>query len=408
MNQKELEQITQWIKEATTKPNADENIQLILKLASNSITQDKVENLVKPTNPDTKSFITYFTKKEIAKMSKTFKTEFIANGLAALVLKRQRSKNCFIFVVRYRRGEYSICVSANTMEKAKERFIEATTPQNIDQYRVKKKAGEQHSFEKITREWLASKDGTIDSRTLRDYVMNCETRIIPILGERKISTITTNDLKQIIDSHQGRVIETLQTILKGIMSYAIANGEILYNPMQAIKFRKAKRENRRALTIEEQATFHERVSLPEFAPYRKLLLLQYDFGLRPVEFTDARFDGNFLIALNAKHKTSDGDKVYKKIPIPKQARIHIDITEPIECPFALDTLNRIFKKVLQDSTVTQYYLRHTYATTCIQYVRPDIVDTWMGDSSERLVGRVYTHFPDKFMTAQMDLVQFEF
>lgn len=52
--QRELEQITQWIKEATTKPNADENIQLILKLASNSITQDKVENLVKPTNPDTK------------------------------------------------------------------------------------------------------------------------------------------------------------------------------------------------------------------------------------------------------------------------------------------------------------------------------------------------------------------
>ena len=130
--------------------------------------------------------------------------------------------------------------------------------------------------------------------------------------------------------------------------------------------------------------------------------------MRPVELTDAHFEGNFLIALNAKHKTSDGDKVYKKIPIPEQARIHIDITEPIECPFALDTLNRIFKKVLQDSTVTQYYLRHTYATTCVQYVRPDIVDTWMGDSSERLVGRVYTHFPDKFMTNQMDLVQFEF
>ena len=54
--------------------------------------------------------------------------------------------------------------------------------------------------------------------------------------------------------------------------------------------------------------------------------------------------------------------------------------------------------------LTQYFLRHTFATTCVQYVRPDIVDTWMGDSSERLVGRVYTHFPDKFMTNQMDLV----
>ena len=46
--------------------------------------------------------------------------------------------------------------------------------------------------------------------------------------------------------------------------------------------------------------------------------------------------------------------------------------------------------------------------TYVQYVRPDIVDTWRRDSSESLVGRVYTHFTDKFMTNQMDLVQFEF
>ena len=42
------------------------------------------------------------------------------------------------------------------------------------------------------------------------------------------------------------------------------------------------------------------------------------------------------------------------------------------------------------------FLRHNFSTTCQQYVRPDIVDVWMGDSSERVVGRVYTHFPDKF------------
>ena len=71
-------------------------------------------------------------------------------------------------------------------------------------------------------------------------------------------------------------------------------------------------------------------------------------------------------------------------------------------------LFKIFKNVLQDKEVTQYFLRHTFATTSTQYVRPDIVDTWMGDSSERLVCRVYTHFPDKFMRDQMDLVQFVF
>ena len=32
---------------------------------------------------------------------------------------------------------------------------------------------------------------------------------------------------------------------------------------------------------------------------------------------------------------------------------------------------------------------------------------WMGDSSEWLVGRVYTHFEDDFMYEQMQNVKFE-
>lgn len=402
MTTAELNLTSNYIQTLASGPDATERIGLFL---SNLLVQSKGSDFEPEKSVSCK--IT-FTKKELNRMSKTFKTEFISNGLAAHVLKRQRSKNCTIFLIRYRRGEYNIVVSGNTMEKAKERFIEATSAKNIDKYRINKKGAAKHTFEKIARDWLASKSGTIDSRTHRDYVMNCESRIIPILGQRKITTITTNDLKQIIDAYHGRVVETLQTILKGIMNYAIANGEITYNPMQAIKFKKVKRETRRALTTEEQQTFHNRILLPEFEPYRKLLLLQYYFGLRPFELTDARFDGDFLIVLNAKHKTAEGNKVYKKIPIPQQARKYIDINEPIECTCALDTLNRVFKRLMQDKEVTQYFLRHTFATTCLQYVRPDIVDTWMGDSSERLVGRVYTHFPDKFMRDQMDLVQFEF
>ena len=34
-----------------------------------------------------------FTKKELSRMSNTFRTEFISNGFAAHVLKRQRSQN---------------------------------------------------------------------------------------------------------------------------------------------------------------------------------------------------------------------------------------------------------------------------------------------------------------------------
>ena len=190
------------------------------------------------------------------------------------------------------------------------------------------------------------------------------------------------------------------------MHYAEANGFITYNPMKAIAFKKIKRKTRRALTEEEQKKFFQRIQLEEFAIYRQPLLLEYFFGLRPWELTDARFEGDFLIALNAKHK-DDGEAVYKKIPIPQQAKEMLDITAPIVLPCTLDHLNRKFKKLLEDEKVTQYYLRHTFSTICQQYVRPDIVDIWMGDSPQRLVGRVYTHFPDKFMLEQMNKVQFE-
>ena len=46
------------------------------------------------------------------------------------------------------------------------------------------------------------------------------------------------------------------------------------------------------------------------------------------------------------------------------------------------------------------------AAASLHYVRPDIVDIWMGDSPQRLVGKVYTHFPDDFMYEQMQSVKF--
>ena len=252
---------------------------------------------------------------------------------------------------------------------------------------------------------MRSKDGKIDPRTFRDYKMNCETRIFPIIGDKPIASIRTNDIMEIINSGKGRVIETLQTIFKGIMMYALANGDITFNPMQAVKFQKVKRNTRRALTKEEEKKFFERIELPEFEHYKPFLLLQYYFGLRPWELTEVRFENDFLIALNAKHE-DNGEKVYKKIPIPEQLKGRIDFNIPIVFKHKTDVLNRAFKRLMEDESVTQYYLRHTFSTTCQQYVRPDIVDIWMGDSSERLVGRVYMHFPDEFLQEQMKLVKF--
>ena len=408
MTENEINVTTTCIAALANQPNPEEKIKLLLtSLFSSCEKEGYLSEPKKDSNPSVSSMI-IFTQKEISKMPKTFKKEFIANGLSAHVLKRKKRKNAISFEIRYRRNGYNIHVTASTIDAAKAKFISATLPENIEIYRKNTPTIKvmEKTIKSVGIEWLKSKERKIDPRTLRDYQMNCETRIFPIIGDIPIAKIRTNDITGIINNAQGRVIETLQTIFKGIMKYAMANGDITFNPMQAVTFQKVARKKRRALTQTEEKTFFERIDLPEFAHYKPFFLLQYYFGLRPWELRDTRFEGDFLIALNAKHE-EDGELVYKKIPIPAQLKNRLNTTQNIVCTHRTDVLNRIFKRIMQDDEVTQYFLRHTFSSTCKRFVtKSEIVDLWMGDSPEKLVDRVYTHYSDEFMCEQMELVKF--
>ena len=125
-----------------SQPNSDEKIKLLLLNLFDSYSES--EKRTKTEGRSASVSIT-FTKSEVSKMAKTFKTEFIANGLAAHVLKRQNSKNSVIYEIRYRRGGYYIHVSAATLEKAKAAFLRETLPENIDKHRRKIMPRKTHS-----------------------------------------------------------------------------------------------------------------------------------------------------------------------------------------------------------------------------------------------------------------------
>lgn len=63
------------------------------------------------------------------------------------------------------------------------------------------------------------------------------------------------------------------------------------------------------------------------------------------------------------------------------------------------------KKALGDGVVP-YQLRHSFASICDEKVKREVVELWMGDSPERLVGKTYVHYSDEFMRNEMDKVQF--
>ena len=367
-------------------------------------TEKRAPDAVNKMLPKSVTTTLKFTKQEISKMATTFKKEFIGNGLCARITKRESGKNSYCYEIRYRSNGYNISASSTDLTTAKKKFLAMTVPSEIEKYHVKKYKTGKNLLEEIFDEWYQYKKGTITNAELQKHFNNFQ-GLPEKLRKTPILAIRTGDLDKVLKDVKPRKYEDLRTLFNGVFKYAIASGILLHNPVALIKFKRAERQSRGALSVEEIQSFLERVQLPEFEPIRQGAYLLYFFGLRPCEVDEeTRIDGDFLIARNRKRK--NGKIEYKKIPVPKQAQGLIDSSKPFVFNCTRITRDRLLKKVLGDSELTAYSLRHTFSTVCQQYVRPDIVDIWMGDSPQRLVGKVYTHFSDDFMRFQMDLVTF--
>lgn len=342
-----------------------------------------------------------FTPEEIKGMSKTFKHEFIANGCVAHVIKRPSGRTGFYYEIRYRRNGYNITVSNKDLKTAKKMFVEST-----------KQLGEPYkpkiiTFGQMTKEWLSYKNGKIAQSTWKVYKLHAEKYFTREFLAKDIKTIRTAYLCDFMAQFekQPRMYEEMRILLNSIFKYALLNAVISHNPVTLIPFRRAERISRRALTSDEIHIFLQNIREPKFDKVRQTAYALYFFGVRPCEIDEeAHFENNFLVCRNRKRK---GGKIeYKKIPVPAQAKEYIDFDKTL-CPGIKGSvaLSRRISEAMPNG-LTAYNLRHTFATLCQKYVRPDIVDIWMGDSPERLVGRVYTHFDDEFMQEQMSKVRF--
>ncbi len=348
-----------------------------------------------------------FTKEEIENMSKTFKKEFIANGCVGHVIKRPSGKKGFYYEIRYRRNGYNITVSNADVEKAKKLFVEAT--KNLDNPELLKR--NKLKFGTITDEWLIYKKDKIAYQTWQSYCTNAKRYLTEDWRNKQIAEIRTVDLDNLMRQFDNdpRMYEDMRTEINQIFKYAIASGIIAHNPVTLIPFKRAERKKREALTDFQIKEFLIRIREPQYDRIRQAAYIFYFFGIRPCELDEeARFENGFFICRNRKRK---GGKIeYKKIPIPKQAQGLIEFDKPIVPPLSYDRWLDLMKSALgkngQGKELTPYNLRHTFASTCAEAVRSEVLDLWMGDSPERLVGKVYIHFKDSFMREEMDKVKF--
>ena len=343
-----------------------------------------------------------FKKEEVDMMSKTFKKEFIANGCVGRVIKRPSGKRSFCYEIRYRRNGYNLSVSSTNVETARKLFIAATknldTPEALAKNKLK--------FGNVIDEWLDYKKGKIAYQTWQGYCTYSKRYLTDELRSKAITDVRTADvdvlMRQFADNP--RMYEDVRTVVNQIFKYAIASGIITHNPVTLIPFKRAERKKREALTDEQIKAFLKRIRAPRYDVIRQAAYVFYFFGIRPCELDEeARFENGFFICRNRKRK---GGKIeYKKIPVPKQAQGLIDFDKPIVPPLSYDRWLDLMEEALGDG-LTPYNLRHTFASTCAEACRLEIVDVWMGDSPERLVGKVYVHFKDDFMKNQMNNVVF--
>ena len=102
MTQTELDLTATYITALASEPNADEKIKILITSLLNSQkiqigSLSTQENDKKPYHISSKIV---FMKKELSNMDKTFKTEFIGNGLAAHVVKRNYAKDAVLYIIR--------------------------------------------------------------------------------------------------------------------------------------------------------------------------------------------------------------------------------------------------------------------------------------------------------------------
>lgn len=162
-------------------------------------------------------------------MTKTFKSDFAANGFAAHILKRKNTQNSFLFEIRYRRNGYYVHVTASTLEKAKQKFILETLPENIDRHKREKKSAARNSFLSVANEWLNFKKADLNPVTLKNYQSYCKRFLFPVLGDLPTANIKTIDISKIMTGVKGRVYEDLRIVLNSVFKYALAGGVIIHN-----------------------------------------------------------------------------------------------------------------------------------------------------------------------------------
>ena len=395
MTNQELKISATYIKKLASFPDAEDRISLYLD--SLFATQPQKDTFNEPENSKSKavSSLLHFTYKEIKNMATTFKKVFIANGLAAHVIKKESGKNSYCYEIRYRANGYCIITSSTNLQKAKEKFLAKTTPTEINKYYVGKinkvedcrtlKEFALFFFEKHRKEKVAAQTYKCDLNRINKY-------IFPAFGDMNIRQITPDKCQTLIEGIQaegkGKTADEIYSLLSIIFKGAIAYGIITKSPLAIVQIQKHVYQHGVALSKDEEKLLLTRLIEPDFKIAAAIALYT---GLRPNELETAKNKGDFIVAINSKRKNKKVE--YKRIPIIDALRPYLKNGIPVLPTPQL--LRRRVSAALPNHKL--YDLRTTFYTRCDEYgVSQPARDEFVGHSGGALTN-AYRDLSDEYL-----------
>ena len=352
-----------------------------------------------------------FTREEVANMAKTFKKEFIANGLVARVIKRESGKNSFVYEIRYRRNGYNITASSTDLAEAKRKFLDKTSPENLREYYVGQAPSNNTptNFERFALYYFETfRKRKVAARTYLNDTNRLKKHILPVFGQLDIKKITPQNCQTLIDSlmeqDKCKTAVEIYNLLSCIFKNAVAHNLLTRNPLDIVIKPTYDQEHGTALTLQEEAALVNSLTGSRFDVAISLALF---CGLRPNEIANETnppsIKNGFIIAVNSKRHSKDKTIIeYKRIPITDKLKPFIKNGIPTVPP--LNVLRKHFSKLLPNHKL--YDCRTTFYSRCKECgVDQRALDEYMGHSLGK-IGNAYTDLSDEFLLKEAEKIKY--
>ena len=131
--------------------------------------------------------------------------------------------------------EISLKQAREKRNEAKRQILESIDP---GESRKEAKTAKAHTFEQVTRDWLASTAHTVREITHQKKIRRFELYVFPAIGDMATSEIKSPDvykiIKPIIAKNQLETAHRVHSEIGAAFAYAIAHGYTDYDPAQAV------------------------------------------------------------------------------------------------------------------------------------------------------------------------------